>query len=574
MQFKKPSLFFYFLFITLSVFCQINNQGINFRSPVDFPIYLSGNFGEIRTGHFHAGIDIKTQGVIGKKIYSVDDGYVSRIKISANSYGKTIYINHPNGYTTVYGHLSRFNDFLEKYAKNIQYQNNEYELNYFPTPNEIPIEKGQLIAFSGNTGSSDGAHLHFEVRETNEQIPVNPLFFNFKIEDNIPPVFYALELYPLGKNSTINSAKSKISFQLNKNNNSYTLADTNNIYLSGEIGFGIEINDFLNKSHNRCGIYTLSVFVDNVEIYNHIIDKISFSETGYIKSHIDYAEKTKSKRTIQKTFIAPNNKLSIYKSNVNNGIFCFNKDTLHTIKIIATDVYNNKSELIFNVIGQIPELPSPNISEINNSLLMNWESENEYIDNEIKVVIPPNALFDTLHFKYSKSDPIPNSYSCVHHIHNKFTPLLKNYSISIKHSNLNNDLKDKALIAQLLEDNEIASIGGKVVNGYIVSEINEFGDFVVLVDTIAPKIKPILNSNTSIKSNKIKFKITDELSGIKSYNGYIDNNWALFEYDMKNDMLFYIIDEERIRKNTEHELELFVIDKKGNISTYYTTFYW
>ncbi len=572
MQYKKLSLLFYSLLFTSFTYSQINYENIIFRSPIDFPIYLSGNFGEIRSTHFHAGIDIKTQGVIGKKIYAAEEGYISRIKVSVNSYGKTIYINHPNGYTTVYGHLSKFNSKIDKLVKDIQYQNNEFEINYFPKQNDLPVKKGEVIGFSGNTGSSEGPHLHFEVRETIDQIPVNPLFFNFDVKDNIAPVLYSLVIYPLNKNSTINNNSEIKHLKLKKNNNSYTIVDTNQIHLSGDIGFGIEMYDYLNNSRNKCGIYTLSVFIDSLLIYNHSIDKFSFYETGYVKSHIDYAEKIRSKKTIQKTFIDPNNNLSIYKSNLNRGIYSFNKDTSYNVRFIATDVSGNNSELSFHAIGQLPDLPIPFVKDSINRIFMKWETENVFEDDEIKIIIPEKSLFDTLYFKYSKSEPKYRAYSNIHHIHNIYTPLNKGYSLSIKTLGLPDELSDKVLIAEIL-DEEINSIGGELINGHIVSEVKTFGDFIVLVDTISPEIKPLSDFN-NLKGKKIKFLITDDLSGVKSYNGYIDNNWALFEYDQKNDLLFYIMDSEKINKNNEHELELFVIDNNDNISTYYTTFYW
>lgn len=573
MQYKKLGLLFYTLLFTFLAQSQKKIENINFDSPVEFPMFLSGNFGEIRSTHFHAGIDIKTQGVIGKKIKASDEGYISRIKISVNSYGKTIYINHPNGYTTVYGHLSKFNSKIEKLVKDIQYQNSEFEVNYFPKPNELPVQKGDLIGFSGNTGSSEGPHLHFEVRETVDQIPVNPLFFNLKIVDNIAPVLYSLYVYPLDIDSKVNDKQENRKFKLKKSEGHFILNDTSTLLFSGNIGFGLEMNDYLNGSNNRCGIYSLSVYVNNNLTYNYTIDKFSFSEAGYVKSHIDYAEKVKSKKTIQKTYIAPNNNLSIYKSQKNKGVYNFNKDTLYNISIIAKDVYGNESSLFFKAKGQ-------NCTEKNEIIqdsliigsLMNWEKENRFENDEIKLVIPEKSLFDSIFFKYSVSLPEFKAYSNIHHIHNIYTPLNKAYSISIKTINLPSELSSKALIAELSE-NEIHSIGGEVINGYIVSEAKNFGNYVVLIDTIAPEIKPLTNF-TNLTDPEIKFLIKDDLSEIKSYNGYIDNNWALFEYDQKNDLLFYIIDEGKIKKNSEHELELFVIDSNNNISTYYTSFYW
>ncbi|MBU8891933.1 MAG: M23 family metallopeptidase [Bacteroidales bacterium] len=573
MQYKKLSLLFYSLLFTSLTYSQIKYENIYFSSPIDFPIYLSGNFGEIRLAHFHAGIDIKTQGVIGKRIYAVEEGYISRIKVSVNSYGKTIYVNHPNGYTTVYGHLSKFNSKIDKLVKDIQYQNNEFEVNYFPDKNDLPVKKGEIIGFSGNTGSSEGPHLHFEVRETIDQIPINPLLFNFDIKDNIAPVLYSLVIYPLNENSKINNSKKIAHLKLEKKNGYYSLVDTNHIYLSGKIGFGIEMYDYLNNSKNRCGIYTLSVFVDSLLIYNHSIDKFSFYETGYVKSHIDYAEKTKSKKTIQKTFIAPNNNLSIYKSIQDRGIYVFSNDTTYDIKLVATDVSGNKSELIFNATGQLNDGTIPVVNVPLDGEFMNWDTENIFEDDEIRIIIPERSLFDTLYFKYSKSKPMRKAYSNIHHVHNKYTPLNKSYSLSIKTIDLRDELTDKVFIAELVEDDEINPIGGEVINGHIVCEAKTFGDFIVLADTISPEIKPLTDFN-NLSDKKIKFLITDDLSGIKSFNGYIDNNWALFEYDQKNDLLFYILDSDRIEQKIEHELELFVIDNNDNILTFYKTFYW
>lgn len=572
MQYKKLILLFHLLLLTSVSQSQINYTKVNFRSPVDIPIYLAGNFGEIRSTHFHAGIDIKTQGVVGKKIYAVENGYISRIKVSVNSYGKTIYINHSNGYTTVYGHLNKFNSKLDKLIKEIQYQNNEFEINYIPKQNELLVTKGEIIGYSGNSGSSEGPHLHFEVRETVNQIPVNPLFFNFNIKDNIAPVLYNLIIYPLGNESRINGRNKKLHLKLKQIENKFSIYDTSKIAVTGKIGFGIEMNDFLNNSRNKCGIYNLTISVDSILIYSHSVDKFAFNENGYVKSHIDYAEKVKSKKTIQKTFIAPNNNLSIYKFNLNKGAYAFDKDQLHSIKIVAADVSGNISELSFNVLGKALNYPNQQKIASSDGTFMNWETENIFEEDEIKLHFPKRTFFDTLHFKYATSKSPIKAFSNLHHIHNIYTPLNKRYSISIKTHGLPIELSNKAFIAELYED-EIKSIGGTVVNGHIVSEINAFGDFVVLIDTISPEIK-LKSDLKNLNENIIEFLVTDDLTGIKSFNGYIDNNWALFEYDQKNDLLFYIIDGDRIEKNIEHDLELFVTDKNDNITTYYTNFHW
>ena len=570
MQFKKSGLIIYLIATSFLVNSQTNIEKATFISPVDIPIYLSGNFGEIRSTHFHAGIDIKTQGVIGKKIYSVEKGYISRIKVSANSYGKTIYIHHPNGYTTVYGHLSKFTPKIDQYIKDIQYQNKEFEINHFPDSDVFNIQKGDLIGYSGNTGSSLGPHLHFEVRKTDYQIPLNPLQFNFDVKDTKPPALYNLFIYPLGHGSHINHNGNRKDLELRNNGDYYVLKDTNQITLGGEIGFGIEMYDFLNGSRNRCGIHTLSLYVDSTLIYEHVIDQFSFYEGSLVKGHIDYQEKISTKKTIQKMFVAPNNNLSIYKTYINRGIFEVEPGKYYHMRLIAKDVHGNRSKLRFKAKGSEKET-SPDTS-FENSVLMKWENDNRFEKDEIVVQIPKKALFDTLHFKYSKSEPGFEAYSSLHRIHNRYTPLIKPYTVTIETKNLPNELKKKAFIAEIYED-EINPIGGTVLNGHMVGESKSFGEFVVLVDTVPPEIELFTNV-TETELSRIEFKVLDELTGIKSFNGYIDNKWALFEYDQKNDLLFYIMDDDRIEKGIEHELELFVIDDMNNISTFYTTFQW
>ncbi|MEA2106180.1 MAG: M23 family metallopeptidase [Bacteroidota bacterium] len=579
MQFKKIAVLFYFFVLSNIVFSQISSENIHFCSPVEIPIFLSGNFGELRSSHFHAGIDVKTNGIEGKKVFSIDDGFISRIRIAAGGYGKSLYIEHPNGYTSVYAHLSRFNNKVDKLVKNLQYQHQEFEINYFPDRNQLKVKKGDLIGFSGNTGSSSGPHLHFEIRETKRQIPVNPLFFDFNITDQIPPVFYSLSIYPLGESGYVNYADKAINYEVVKKNHFYSVKDTQKIVVAGLVGFGIEINDYLNNSHNPCGIYSLSLFVDSSKIYSHKLDKVSFAETGYIKSHIDYAEKKRSKKTIQKMFIDPNNQLSIYQSVIDRGIYNFNDERKHNISIIATDVYGNTSKLVFEVIGN-GILPRPDLRKAANENIMHWEKENIFENNDIKVVIPANALYDTLNFKYQSGETPRHAFSKLHHIHNEYTPLHKNINISLRIENLPETLSEKAFVAQIEKNGngkkeKIIFCGGEIDEDFITTQTRSFGKYTVLVDTIAPVIEPVSYNGTTIHpDSQLKFLITDELSGIQSFNGFIDNEWALFEYDAKNDLLFYAMDKEKLEKNKQHELELFVIDNKGNIATYYSTFNW
>lgn len=555
---------------------QSNEKNSSFRSPVEFPIVLSANFGELRTDHFHSGIDIKTEGVSGKKIIAVQDGYLSRISVSPGGFGKALYIKHPNGYTTVYGHLSNFTNEVERFVKEQQYQKKNFQINIFPKVNQFLFEKGQVVGYSGNTGSSLGPHLHFEVRDSKTEKPINPLLFHFDIEDTVQPVIYNIFLYPLTDNSFIDLKRERKSIKVVKKNGDLSLNTNDPIQVGGMIGIGIETNDFLNKARNKCGVYSIEILLDHVQVYLHELDQFSFSESRYINSHIDYEEKMNSKKNIHQTFIAANNKLSIYKLLKDRGRLSFYDNEIHEITIVIKDAYQNESRIEFSVSSrwepdEIIEKPEQTYSKI-----MYPDINNVYKHNGIQLEIPSGALYDTLLFSYAKSPAIPGSYSEVHHIHNDHTPVHLNYTMRIKPDSVPEEVQGKLLVALVNDENEFISMGGDYAEEIVAVRCRSFGRFVVVADTIAPEIEPLSTvANMDLSGRRsLRFKITDDLSGIRSYNGFIDNQWVLFEYDAKNDRITYRFDQERLQNNRNHELVLTVIDNKENIAVFHANFYW
>ena len=304
------------------------------NNPLDIPIILSGTYGELRTNHFHSGIDIKTKGIEGLNVYSYDNGYVSRIKISHGGYGKAIYIKHLNGSTSVYAHLKKFSKKIEKIVKTKQYERMSYEIEFFPKENEIPITKNEIIALSGNTGGTTGPHLHFELRDKN-QIPINPLKgTDISILDNNPPHINNLYF------KTVYSDKQN-EIKIKRISSSLYVADT--IRIAGKIGFGIVAYDRHDLARNNNGVSKIETFIDNKNILTISFDSISFDQTKHINAFIDYSYFKNNKKRIQKLFVENYNPLKLYSNNKNNGYLLIEENKSYTYEVNISDVNGNKS---------------------------------------------------------------------------------------------------------------------------------------------------------------------------------------------------------------------------------------
>jgi hypothetical protein len=552
---------------------------IEFHPPVKIPMYLSGNFGEIRTNHFHSGIDIKTQGTTGHPIYAIEGGHVSRIKVQANGYGKSIYLSHPNGYTSVYGHLDRYRDDIAEYVKKMQYSRQSHTLDLYPDPSAFRLEKGDIIAYSGNTGSSTGPHLHFEIRNSANQHPTNVLQYNFDIRDQVAPRFRSLRIYPMDKKAHVNGSSDSQSVVLVKDQGKYTVPWSTRLKASGEIGMSVEVFDYLNGASNRCGIYTLEMYVDEQLSYRHVMDEFAFSETRYINAHTDYQVRAQKGIKAHRLHRLPNNRLRIYDKKTRNAPLLLNEARSYQIKIVATDVAGNSSELHFTIQGDTEEdTLSKNVAagQSAGKLSFQYNQANSHRNDHLEVEIPAHSLYQDYQFSLSNSPASHGSLTPFFQVGSPEVPLHKAYTLSVKCPPVKESLRKRLLLISKNEEDEIESAGGEYTKGAVVARLRNFGSFAIGLDTIPPQIRPLNGSAsgdlTSRKS--LSFYILDELSGIQRYEGYIDNQWALFEYDPKNDLLVYTFDEARLKKNSEHELELYVTDSKGNVNLFHTTFTW
>jgi hypothetical protein len=564
-----------FSILLFNTFSDIHDDRTLFIQPVKIPLALSANFGELRIDHFHSGIDIRTQGVTGKEVVAAAEGYVSRIGVSPTGFGNALYIRHPSGYSTVYGHLERFTPEIDAYVKAQQYERKSFAVTLFPPKDKFQVKQGDIIAFSGNSGGSGGPHLHFEVRKADSEIPVNPLLFNFGPADNIKPVIERLFIYPVIDDSEINSLHKTMKISVAGNNGNYYVPAGNEISISGPAGFGIKSYDQLNDSYNKCGIYSIELRIDSSLKFSYVMDEFSFNESRYINSHIDYETYIRDNSFIERAFVLPNDKLSVYRNVVNRGIFNFTDGKTHHVEITVKDVQNNISALTFDVKSKVPAF-KVNGKPAKEGVVMPYNRSNRFRAENISISIPSGALYDTIYFMYKRDAGTPQMLSDVHYIHNKYTPLQKPCSLSIKPSSVPAGKESKMLIVQMSDDFKKSAINSSYSDGYVTGDILSFGMFFAGIDTVAPSIfaNGLQSGSDLTGKSELRIKITDDLSGIKSYEPVLDGKWALFEYDQKNDVLVYRFDSARITKGTTHNLTLKVTDNKENQSVYSCDFKW
>ena len=537
--------------------------------PIDPPLSLSGNFGELRPNHFHSGLDFRTRGHTGLPVYAAADGYVARVAITPTGYGRAVYINHANGITTVYGHLENLMPKLDRYVKNIQYKREQFSVNLEIPRDSFPVKQGQIIAWSGNAGSSGGPHLHFEIRDTQTQRPQNGLKWHFPITDNIPPKMISLYAYSFPSRGVYDHQRYSTVYYSSE----YHVKGNPVLQVSGPTAFGIQAVDYLNASWSKCGIYSAELVVDQDTIFGFQISDISFTETRYVNSLADYAERERYGRWVHRLYRQPGNKLDIYTEDKNNGIINFTDDKTHDIKVIAADAYGNKSVLEFQVKSTPPDSTK---RQYNGARIFSYQKDNYFQADNLKLKVPAGALYDDLAFHFEEGDTPNGCYAPIQKIDDKYTPLQKAIRVAIKPESLPDSLENKALLVTIDDpDEQMWSVGGEYENGWVVGYPRNFGNFSVAIDTVPPTIHAlsIQNGKTLIDPQHLRFRIKDDLSGIDKYRGEIDGKWALFAYDPKFSLLTYTIDPLRLETGKTHQLQLKVTDAKGNQSVYSATFY-
>ena len=530
---------------------------------LDIPIILSGTYGELRSNHFHSGIDIKTKGIQGLDVYSYASGYVSRIKVSHGGYGKALYIKHADGTTTVYAHLKKFSSKIEKIVKGKQYKKESYEIEFFPKENEISVLENEIIAFSGNTGGTTGPHLHFEVRDQN-QIPINPLTnSSVSVEDDRTPIFNKLFYKSYDKNNVFNS---QTELKIKKVNNSLYVSDT--LKSSGKIGVGIVAFDKQNRANNNNGIYKIITSLDNKNLLEILFDSISFDKTKHINTFIDYSFFKNHKIKIQKLYIEENNPLELYSSNINNGFITIENKEFYKYEVNIYDANGNKSRLIVPILGV---KTNETLKLVDNHTELDYierDKEYELEFNSARVSILKETFYSNLFLEAKfENDTLSIDKDTI--------PLLKPITIYFNTDRYNDSIKNQLYIAKLSDNKKMTSYNYTTdfSNGK-KSSTKSLGRYTLAVDTINPSINPIGFKKNDWISNfsNLKIRVNDIGSGIRSYSGWINNKWILFELNTKKGILVYDFDDNIVRK-AKNNLHIEVIDNVGNRTEYKTTFY-
>lgn len=556
----KKLIAIYFLFTTAILFAQYPKD--YFRSPLDIPINLSGTFGELRTNHFHSGLDIRTNNVEGLPVYAAADGYVSRIKVSVFGYGKAIYITHPNGYTSVYGHLQKYEGKIEEYIKNLQYKEKNYEVETYLYPTVFPVKKGDIIAYSGNSGGSAGPHLHFEFRDTYTERIINPMAFgmNRLIRDDKAPEVSSVMVYPMNDSTMVNKSNAPIALTLLKQPDGSYLS--NKVYTNGVVGFAINSYDQLTNIYNKNGVYKVQAFLNGTPHFGYQFDTFAFDESRHINYFIDFKKFKLLKQRYQKLFSKVPYPLSLVQENKKMNGVQVKKNNSYNYKIEVSDYHGNKT--IVNIPLEYKDEPLlPQTSK--GKYFIKAKNDYNFEFETASVYFPPNLFYENCFLNIEETNGVLLMDS-------NYETMQSAMTISFDISKLSEEEQKKAFIAGIngyqLEYNSSFRKGNT-----LSAKIKSFGKFKVALDTIPPRVfNPnfVEGSNVS-KLNTLTISITDMLSGIDSFNAYLNDEWILMEYDYKTKKLTHNISDGKIKSGL-NAFKLIVTDKLNNNTIFTSNF--
>lgn len=540
-----------------------------YRNPVTIPPELSGNFGELRNNHFHSGIDFKTQRVVDKPIVAIEDGYVSRISVSPGGYGLALYIDHPStGHTSVYGHLNSFSKEISEWVKEQQYQQERFNITLYPEPGELPVKKGEQIALSGNTGSSGGPHLHFEIRDTPTQDPLDVLEFLDKIPDTRKPDLQGIAFYPVAEKGVVNGSSNPLRLNITKDKAGNPSPLGRNIEAWGRIGMGVKAYDRMDGQSNIYGVKHIRLFVDDRQVFSSTIERFSFADTRMLNTFVDFEDWRKRKSFFMKSFIDPGNTLPFYQTE-DNGYISIDEERSYRFRYELEDHYGNTLTYNFIVNGKPQSIPEKR--ECSNWMV--WNLYNSYMDMGFQLQIPKGNLYDNICFSHS-STRSSNHYSDIHRVNSTPVALHDRAQMWIGMHVDTLQRKENLGIVRINSNGSESWVGGEYIRGGISVSIRELGDrYAISADSIAPVITPV-EPTSWVSQKRIRIRLTDNKSGIASFRGEINREYALFTHDSKSSVYTYRFDDSRLTRNQQQVFTFTAVDSAGNRSEYQYSFYY
>lgn len=543
-----------------------------FAPPINYPMSLSGTFGELRRTGFHFGIDLRSQWTDEEDlILSIADGFVSRISVSPGGYGNAIYIDHPNGYTSVYAHLDRFAPEIQEWVRAQQYRQQSFRVNLYPQRNQFPVKTGQFLGTMGNTGHSFGKHLHFEIRRTDGQIPLNPLLFGYEVPDRHAPILQELGVHILDDRG---NTLERTTLPLRRVVGDRFSTGKEKIEIRGwQFGLSLKGHDRMTGTNNRNGIYHIALYVDD-ELYHEIrFDRIAYSERPYFRTHVSHAINVLDNKRHHLLYQHEGNRLQLYCDCPTYGIIkAFEKQDRH-IRIVASDFQGNESEVEFIAVRAAPPYER---EEIVYTHAFHPDRAKSVQLGGGSIHFPANGFFkeEKLNIRQlpaSREDALSPAI----YIEETGVAFYNRPELRFHEYNIPADKRSKVFIGRIGDDGNISRVGGQWRGGDFISRISTAGEFALFVDTLPPIIRPIRFRRDMRGLSSMSFEITDELvtgsnGGQLEYEGRINGEWVLFEYDQKNDLIEYHFD--RPLESGEHKLEITVKDAVGNETSREWTF--